>query len=132
MIHHLSIAARDPQHVAKVLAEFMGGAATRFTPNPGSWFAHQQDEHGTGVEVYPAGTQLRPAGPEGAGFAMTEPIRPGYSATHFALSVPMSQCPSEDFLSPLNHLDSMEPILIRGRGFHCGRIRTGRGMTAIT
>ena len=24
------------------------------------------------------------------------------------------QCPSEDFLSPLNHLDSMEPILIRG------------------
>jgi hypothetical protein len=25
-----------------------------------------------------------------------------------------SECPSEDFLSPLNHLDSMEPILIRG------------------
>ena len=45
---------------------------------------------------------------------------------------PLSECPSEDFLSPLNHLDSMEPILIRGRGFHCGRIRTGRGMTAIT
>ena len=43
-----------------------------------------------------------------------------------------AKCPSEDFLSPLNHLDSMEPILIRGRGFHCGRIRTGRGMTAIT
>ena len=36
MIHHLSIAARDPRHVAEVLAEFMGGAATRFTPNPGS------------------------------------------------------------------------------------------------
>jgi hypothetical protein len=76
MIHHLSIAARDPQHVAEVLAEFMGGAATRFTPNPGSWFAHQHDEYGTGVEVYPAGTELRPAGPEGAGFAMTEPIQP--------------------------------------------------------
>ena len=59
MIHHLSIAARDPQHVAEVLAEFMGGAATRFTPNPGSWFAHQHDEYGTGVEVYPAGTELR-------------------------------------------------------------------------
>ena len=79
MIHHPSIAARDPQHVAEVLAEFMGGAATRFTPNPGSWFAHQHDEYGTGVEVYPAGTELRPAGPEGAGFAMTEPIRPGYN-----------------------------------------------------
>ena len=42
------------------------------------------------------------------------------------------KCPSEDFLSPLNHLDSMEPILIRGRGFHCGRTRTGRSTTAIT
>jgi hypothetical protein len=60
----------------------MGGAATRFMSNPGSWFAHQRDEYGTGitgVEVYPAGTELRPAGPEGAGFAMTEPIRPGIS-----------------------------------------------------
>jgi hypothetical protein len=37
--------------VAEVLAEFMGGAATRFTPNPGSWFAHQHDEYGTGVEA---------------------------------------------------------------------------------
>jgi hypothetical protein len=43
-----------------------------------------------------------------------------------------AKCPSEDFLSPLNHLDSMEPTLIRGRGFHCGRARTGRGTTAIT
>jgi hypothetical protein len=34
MIHHLSIAARDPQHVAEVLAAFMGGSATRFPPNP--------------------------------------------------------------------------------------------------
>lgn len=91
MIHHLSMAARDPQHVAEVLAEFMGGAATRFTPNPGSWFAHQHDEYGTGVEVYPAGTELRPAGPQGAGFAVTEPIRSRYSPTHFALSVPISQ-----------------------------------------
>jgi hypothetical protein len=32
MIHHLSIAARDPRHVAEVLAESMGGTATRFTP----------------------------------------------------------------------------------------------------
>jgi hypothetical protein len=69
----------------------MGGAVTRFTPNPGSWFAHQHDEYGTGVEIYPAGTELRPAGPEGAGFAMTEPIRSSYSPTHFALSVPISQ-----------------------------------------
>jgi hypothetical protein len=61
--------------------EFIGGTATRFTPNPGGWFSHRHDEYGTGVEVYPACTELRPAGPEGASFAMTEPIRPG----HFAL-----------------------------------------------
>jgi hypothetical protein len=84
MIHHLSIAARNPQHVAEVLAELMGGAATRFPPNPGSWFARQVDEFGTGVEVYPSGTELRPTG-----FAMGESLR--YGPTHFALSVDMSQ-----------------------------------------
>ena len=65
MIHHLSIAARDPKHVAGVLAELMGGKAVPFPPNPGSFFALQLDEHGSGVEVYPAGTELQPGGSEG-------------------------------------------------------------------
>ena len=65
MIHHLSIAARDPKHVAGVLAEFMGGLAVPFPPNPGSFFALQLDEHGSGVEVYPAGTELQPGGSDG-------------------------------------------------------------------
>ena len=68
MIHHLSIAARDPKHVAGVLAEFMGGVSVPFPPNPGSFFALQLDEHGSGVEVYPAGTQLQPGGSDGGGF----------------------------------------------------------------
>jgi hypothetical protein len=50
----------------------------------------------------------------------------------YLLNLFAAKCPSEDFLSPLNHLDSMEPILIRGRGLHCGRTRTGRSTTAIT
>ncbi len=90
MIHHLSISARDPKHVAEVLAEFMGGAATRFPPNPGSWFAHQHDAHGTGVEVYPAGTELRPSSAGGVDFAIGEPSQPAYGSTHFALSVETS------------------------------------------
>ena len=53
MIHHLSIAARDPKHSAEVLAEIMGGKAVPFPPNPGSFFALQLDDHGSGVEVYP-------------------------------------------------------------------------------
>ena len=36
----------------------MGGKAVPFPPNPGSFFALQLDEHGSGVEVYPAGTEL--------------------------------------------------------------------------
>jgi hypothetical protein len=86
MIHHLSIAARDPKHVAGVLAELMGGVAVPFPPNPGSFFVLQRDEHGSGVEIYPAGTELQPGGNNGAGFAKRPEAR-GFGPTHFALSV---------------------------------------------
>ena len=85
MIHHLSIAARDPQRAAGVLAELMGGTAVPFPPNPGSFFALQLDDHGSGVEVYPAGTELQPGGATGGNFVKTNPR--GYGSTHFALSV---------------------------------------------
>ena len=88
MIHHLSMAARDPEHVADVLAEIMGSKAVPFPPNPGSFFALQLDENGSGVEVYPAGTELRPGGGEGASFVKKEAR--GYGPTHFALSVATS------------------------------------------
>src|SRR5215831_11774431 len=87
MFHHLSIAARDPQHVAGVLAEIMGGVAVPFPPNPGSYFALQRDEHGSGVEVYPVGTQLQPGGVEGGGFVKKPAPERAYNSTHFALSV---------------------------------------------
>ena len=86
MIHHLSIAARDPKAAAGVLAELMGGKAVPFPPNPGSFFALQLDDHGSGVEVYPAGTALEPNGPTGGTF-VKQPAGRGYGATHFALSV---------------------------------------------
>lgn len=86
MIHHLSIAARDPQRAAGVLAELMGGTAVPFPPNPGSFFALQLDDHGSGVEVYPAGTELQPNGASGGSFVKTTPR--GYGATHCAISVP--------------------------------------------
>jgi hypothetical protein len=85
MIHHLSIAARDPQHAASVLAELMGGTAVPFPPNPGSFFALQLDEHGSGVEVYPAGTELQPNGATGGRFVRQDAR--GFGSTHFALSV---------------------------------------------
>ncbi len=85
MIHHLSIAARDPKQAAGVLAELMGGTAVPFPPNPGSFFALQLDDHGSGVEVYPAGTELRPGGTVGGNFVRKDPR--GFGSTHFALSV---------------------------------------------
>jgi hypothetical protein len=86
MIHHLSISARDPKHVADVLAELMGGKAVPFSPNPGSFFALQLDDHGSGVEVHPAGTELHPGGEIGGGFVKQKQPQ-GYTPTHFALSV---------------------------------------------
>ena len=87
MIHHLSIAAREPQKAAEVLAEVMGGKAVPFPPNPGSFFALQLDDHGSGVEVYPAGTHLEPGGDEGGGFVRDPVPQRGFGATHFAISV---------------------------------------------
>jgi hypothetical protein len=109
MIHHLSIAARDPQHVAGVLAELIGGKAVPFPPNPGSFFALQLDEYGSGVEVYPAGTELQPGGTTGGSFVKKEAR--GYGPTHFALSV-------------TTDADKVEAIAARA-GWQCFRCNRG-------
>ena len=53
MIHHVSIPARDPRHVAEVLAELMGGVCHPFGPLEGAFMAMSGDTHGTMIEVYP-------------------------------------------------------------------------------
>ena len=111
MIHHLSIAARDPKRAAEVLAELMGGTAVPFPPNPGSFFALQLDDHGSGVEVYPAGTELEPNGSAGGGFVKRPEGGRGYGSTHFALSVPTDG-------------DAVEKIAERA-GWHCFRCNRG-------
>lgn len=61
MIHHISIPARDPEHVARVLAELMQGYSGPFVgPIPGAFAVYAGDEHGTGIEVYPEDTLLVP------------------------------------------------------------------------
>ena len=110
MIHHLSIAARDPKHVAEGLAELMSGKAVPFPPNPGSFFALQLDEHGSGVEVYPAGTELQPGGSSGGSFVKRPEAR-GYGPTHFALSV-------------ATDADTVEAIAARA-GWQCFRCNRG-------
>jgi len=92
MIHHVSIAARDPRHVADVLAELMNGRAYPF---PGgiaaSFMAVSGDPHGTMIEVYPETTTLTP-GPGGDQvIAGRVPAPPGYVPFHVLLSVPLDR-----------------------------------------
>lgn len=87
MIHHLSIAAREPERVARVLAELMGGYAGPFIgPFPGAFVVYTEDGFGTGIEVYAERTQVVP----GDGDAMCRVVdgdAPAPSAFHALISV---------------------------------------------
>ena len=95
MIHHVSIPARDPEHVAKVIAELMGGYAGPFIgPIPGAWVAYAEDAVGTGIEVYPERTTLVPGPGQTMGAVeLREPAGP--SAVHVLLSVKVDRAAIE-------------------------------------
>lgn len=90
MIHHISIAAENPLHVAAVLAEIWQGKVFKF-PYPGSYVVFPFDEYGTGIEVFSLECVMVPA-------SRTEPSKvvqishfSSFVATHAAISVPASQ-----------------------------------------
>jgi hypothetical protein len=87
MIHHLSIPARDPKHVASVLAELLGGYAGPFIgPIPGAFVAYAEDAYGTGIEVYPDTTGIVPG--KGDEMGQVERITPPHAiAVHALVSV---------------------------------------------
>lgn len=92
MIHHISIAAQNPEHVAQVLAEVIKGRAVPFPPNPGSYMVAALDEYGSAIEVYPLGAEILPgtAQEDSCQFALNaHPSR--FTATHAAISVPSTQ-----------------------------------------
>jgi hypothetical protein len=60
VIHHLSIPARNPKHVAAVLTELFRGTLTGFGPYGNSFIAWMGDEHGSAIEIYPTGTEMLP------------------------------------------------------------------------
>jgi hypothetical protein len=96
MIHHISISVENPQHVAQVLAEVLHGQAYPFFPHPGSYMVFPLDEYGTGIEVYPLKTQLKPGeGDSSCQFVETASVS-GFTATHAAISVAATQEEIED------------------------------------
>ncbi|MTJ13275.1 hypothetical protein FJR11_11880 [Anabaena sp. UHCC 0187] len=91
MIHHFSISAQNPQHVAEVLAEVMNGKASPFPPHPGSYVMLSFDTNGTAIEVYPLQTTLQPGEGE-QDLQFKETSQPAhFTATHAAISVDSTQ-----------------------------------------
>lgn len=91
MIHHISIGAKDPRHVAEVLAELWQTRALPFPPVEGAYIVISDDGRGTAIEVVPLGAELMPGDDhEPARTALNANGSP-YTATHAALSVPVSR-----------------------------------------
>jgi hypothetical protein len=91
MLHHLSVSVKNPQHVASVLAEVFQGRVMPFPPNPGSYMVFTADEFGTGIELYPLGSEIIPDAWNGqAGFQVNEQVSSQYTPVHAAFSVPIS------------------------------------------
>ena len=95
MIHHVSISAREPKHVADVLAEMMHGRAYPF---PGgvadSFMAVSGDEHGSMIEVYPENVALVPGKGDSQVHAAHDATA-GYVPFHLLLSVPVDRATLE-------------------------------------
>jgi hypothetical protein len=92
MIHHLSIAAKDPKRVALAIAALWRGEAFPFPPVArGSWVAMAGDARSTTIEVYPFGSELRPT--EGPSDAHAESNAAGspFTATHAAIATPLAE-----------------------------------------
>ncbi|TBR58303.1 hypothetical protein B4U84_20450 [Westiellopsis prolifica IICB1] len=92
MIHHISVSAKNPQHVAQVLAKVLKGQAAPFPPNPGSYIVFPGDEYGTAVEVYPLASEILPGTSPDEHCMFVHNDNPSmFTATHAAISVPVTQ-----------------------------------------
>jgi hypothetical protein len=90
MIHHISIPAKNPVHVAEVLAELFNGYCAPFPSHPGSYVALAADEYGTLIEVYPLGTEMIP-GKKDQPIQYQQNSSNQFIATHAAISIPLNQ-----------------------------------------
>ncbi|AFZ02795.1 hypothetical protein [Calothrix sp. PCC 6303] len=92
MIHHISVAAHNPQHVSQVLAEILQGQSVPFPSHSGSYVALAFDSQGTMIEVHPLGTTLFPSNEVNEAVELRHnSASSNHTAIHAAISVPVSQ-----------------------------------------
>lgn len=91
MIHHISIPAQNPLHVAEVLAELFEGYCAPFPSHPGSYVAFAADRYGTLIEVYPVGTEMIPGEDNQPIQYQKQNSSHQFIATHAAISIPLNQ-----------------------------------------
>lgn len=86
MIHHISIPAKDPKHVAMVLSELLNGEALPFHIVEGCYMVYGNDSHGTAIEVIPNHYSIEPN--KGEGFIVnTGKTEQSNNLWHAAISV---------------------------------------------
>jgi hypothetical protein len=88
MIHHISLPAKNPLHVAEVLAELFNGYCAPFPSHPGSYVGLAADEYGTAIEVYPLGTEMIPGEDDKPIQFQHQNTSNQFIATHAAISIP--------------------------------------------
>ncbi len=92
MIHHVSIPAKDPKHVADVLAELMNGRAYPFPGGfPNSFMAVNGDAHGSMIEVYPETLALKRGTADDEQVSVTPVEAPAAYPFHVLLSVSLDR-----------------------------------------
>ncbi len=102
MIHHISIPAKNPLHVAEVLAELFNGYSAPFSSHPGSYVTFAADEYGTLIEVYPLGTEMIPGESDQPIQYQNQNFSNQFIATHAAISIPLNQSQIESIATREN------------------------------
>jgi len=92
MILHISIPARNPENVAKVLAELCQGEVRQFSPLENAYMVYANDEHASGFEVYPNTIECQPGKAEFEQTRFVENKKPDpYTAVHCAMNTRLSK-----------------------------------------
>jgi hypothetical protein len=85
MLFHASIPARNPENVARVIAELWGGFHAPFPSFPDSWMAIAGDDRGSIIETYPCDRVIFPGSGQNS-FVPGESKTAQYSAFHIAVA----------------------------------------------